>query len=365
MFRISSILLLAIIVFAKLNSQSVIWNEEFNLADGTTSGSAGKWTSACTSCVAGDWLEVRSGKFEAHDVNDWAYWQSGWIDIAGCDDVVITLDASETGDHEGPGCNCSINIDYFDVFHQVNTGPWILLEDWNGDGESGHTLSGDSVNGSYNDSDWVFTTAMDTPSTGDSVRIRVEFRNSEENEKMMLDNVTVLGNCALPRSPGFTVFESGNSAEIHWNPSEFQGVHSFRIARNKNPDGQLEFLPANFSSGKYPDYPPENGKWQYLLQWGDINGNFIESEAVEIEISKIRNQTNLFCYQISESIAFSRSAKHDTEIRISDLSGRILLCTTLPAGESKIFAEGIPPGMYLIQISEGSYPLQTQLLRKY
>lgn len=218
------------------------------MPDSTVSGPQGKWTSACTTCLSGDWLEVRNGKFEARDVNDWAWWMSEWIDITGCNDVHISVEASESGDHEGPGCGCNTNIDYFDLQYQLDGNGWNTIANWNGDGTINHTLTGDSLNGVYNDSDWVSTKVLTDTFVGDSVRIRVLFRNSEDDEVIRLDQVVVNAACALHYQQGevagaassdvrSTLYPNPVKDELHiWLPEEslvriFDAVGRMKLER--------------------------------------------------------------------------------------------------------------------------------------
>ncbi len=183
-----------------LNAQTV-YSEDFNsYPNGTTTGTGSSWTSVCGGCLSGDHFEVRSGVFEGNDVNDFSTWQTQSIDISSCAITEFSLDAIEVGDHEGPGCSCGVNIDYFDVSYSVDGGAFTIIEDWNGDGEPGHTLTGDSNNGSFTDADWGSTTITQGGISGSTLVIRVVVRNTAGTERLQLDNVIVSCTSGLPVS---------------------------------------------------------------------------------------------------------------------------------------------------------------------
>ncbi len=197
--------LLLVFAFFSYNSfsQITVWDEDFTYADGTTAGPAGKWTSSCGGCLdANDWFEVRSNCFAARDVNDWSVWESELIDISSYPTVDFSLDASESGDHEGAGCGCGTNIDYFDVYYSIDGGPYVLIEDYNNIGAAGHTLSGDTLpGGTYDDNDFGSQTITETGLSGSTLQIKVEMRNTAASENFCLDNVLVTASCGEADAP--------------------------------------------------------------------------------------------------------------------------------------------------------------------
>ena len=193
-----------------LYAQTIIWEENFDIySDGTTTGNLNRWTSTCSACASGDFFEVRSGAFQGRDVNDFSTWESESIDISTHPMVSFSLDAIENGDHEGPGCLCGINIDYFDVYYSIDGGVFTVIENWNGDGDIDHTLTGDVKNGTFTDNDWESTTVVQNGLSGSSLIIRVVIRNTSGSENLILDNVSVFSP-ASPSCPPTTFTVSPN-----------------------------------------------------------------------------------------------------------------------------------------------------------
>src|SRR5690554_7299303 len=83
----------------QLNGQ-IVFEENFNLPEGTTSGTADgvNWSSSCPTCLNGDHWEVKSGVFEGKDTNGEAVWATDTPIIfqhVKILKLVLTLTASE------------------------------------------------------------------------------------------------------------------------------------------------------------------------------------------------------------------------------------------------------------------------------
>jgi len=277
--------------FTTAASAQIIWQENFNTyADGTTTGTAGSWTSVCGACTTGDFFEVRSGAFLGQDVNDFSTWESQAINIAGFSNVSFSLDAIETGDHEGPGCGCGLNIDYFDVSYSIDGNPFIIIENWNGDGSIGHTLTGDSQNGAFTDADWGSTTVTQNGLSGNTLVIRVVMRNTAGSETLTLDNVVVNSTVLLPvEFISFDAIAKGNWVYLHWQTgSEFLNSH-FEL--EKSTDG-ITFESIGIIAAKGDKFKGANYQFQdpnsrqniyYRLKQIDLDGTYHYSQIVYVE----------------------------------------------------------------------------------
>ena len=129
-----------------------------------------------------DWFQVVNEVLEARDLDGEAIWISPEIDISSFPEVEFSLDASEFGNHEGPGNG----FDYFDVSYKLDDVE-TLITNWNGLGDASHTLIGDLPD----DNDWVSTTVSQTGLSGSTLQISVKMNNSADPEFMRLDNVRV------------------------------------------------------------------------------------------------------------------------------------------------------------------------------
>jgi hypothetical protein len=239
MFKLRQYLFLffsMIISLCNLMDAQPVWSEDFNsYPNGTTAGAGNRWTSSCPGCGTGDHFEVISGAFEGLDVNAFATWESETIDVSACSTFTFSLDAIEVGDHEGPICACGINIDYFDVSYSINGGAFTIIQNWNGDGDVGHTLTGDSQNGTFNDNDWGSTTVSAIGLNGNSLALRVEVINTSGSERLILDNVSVACETLLPAE--WVYFEAerrGEQAALHWKVAIDEYSHVFEVERSTN-----------------------------------------------------------------------------------------------------------------------------------
>lgn len=349
-----------------------IWTENFNsYPDGTTTGTGNSWTSACGACASGDFFEVRSGAFEANDVNDFSTWESESISIAGCGNVMFQLDAIEDGDHEGPGCACNINIDYFDVSYSIDGGAFTIIQNWNGDGEVGHTLTGDSQNGVMTDADWGSTTVIQSGLVGNTLQLRVVMRNTSGTERLILDNIVV--DCILPVEWGYFHGEEINGrVELAWGSAHEADNKGFEVERSANGlDYEMIGFVATKGNGaadyQFTDAFPLSGSSFYRIKQVDYSGAYSYSEVFELEsaVSGL-SVTAPAPNPASQSIGFSLSSAVDQEVGISltDIAGRTVLHQSLlvdaNARDVLLSTDRLPRGLYFLQVKGAK---ESQLFR--
>ena len=351
------ILLAGTLISITLQSQ-VIWSEDFNsYPDGTTAGPAGKWTSVCGACLAGDYFEVQSGAFRAGDVNDFSTWETESIDISGCGSVDISLTATENGDHEGLVCACGINIDYFDVSYSVDGGAFFMIENWNGDGEIGHTLSGDSQGGVFNDADWGTTVVTATGISGSTLVLRVEMRNTAGTEELVLDDVSVT--CINPLPVELLRFEgklNHTEAHISWETISEINISHFEVERSLNG---VDFEKVIRESGRGVTAGPQSYEVStdqagyepvyYRLRLVDFDGSFSYSEV--ISLSRPAGLHALFPNPFSDRLMLNLEANADVSIRSA--LGNWLISFSAEKGQINLapYMSDFSNGLFLIQIS--------------
>jgi len=201
--------------------------------DGTTIGATSRWTSVCGGCLSGDFFEVNSRRFVANDVNNFSTWESEIINISAFTTVDFSLDAIEQGDHEGPTCGCGVNIDYFDVYYSIDGAPFTVIQDWNGDGDIGYSLTGDSQNGTFTDNDWNSTRVIQTGLSGSTLVIRVVMRNTSSTEFLELDNVEVSSTIILPvELSRFEGIIKENQVYLEWTTSSEINHNYFELEKS-------------------------------------------------------------------------------------------------------------------------------------
>lgn len=354
-------LLFFLTFLAESGFSQTVWFENFDsYADGTTTGSAGSsWTAICGGCIdSGDFFEVRSGRIEGQDVNDFSTWQTQSIDISAHSSVMFSLDAIETGDHEGPSCACGINIDYFDVSYSVDGGAFTVIENWNGDGEAGHTLTGDSQGGVATDADWGSTTITQTGISGSTLVIRVVIRNTSSSEHMFIDNVIVEAEAPLPVI--FDAFE-GKSTEfgnvLSW--STLNELNSSYFEIEQSLDGkQFDAIDQVEASGtsntetsySYLDVNPQKALIYYRLKQVDVDGNFSFSKVIEVNSGKY-SENQVYPNPFESKLFVELEA--NSSVVFSTIDGAMVKKVQLSAGKHNIFdlLENFPSGIIFVNIN--------------
>lgn len=353
--------------------QAQFFTEDFSsYADGVTSGTAGAWTSSCPACVSGDHFEVRSGSFEANDVNDFATWESQSINIGGCSNVTFSLDAIENGDHEGPGCACGVNIDYFDVYYSIDGGPFTVIENWNNDGETGHTLTGDTQMGVFTDADWGSTNVNLAGLSGNTLALRVIMRNTSGTEFLVLDNVVV--DCLLPVALAYFHAEAHQGAvELKWAASAPE-IDFYTVQRSVNGMdfeslGTVAGSGAAESTYSFTDIAPLNGEAFYRLQAVDQNGQVDYSDVFHLDgaghslqvsapVPNPAHSTLAFALQssISQTAAFS----------LTDLTGKQVYRQSLDLEEGVrqvvLGVDHLPRGLYFLTVQGKEHQQQFRVV---
>ncbi len=229
----------------------VIWQENFNYPNGTTTGAnnnpanpAPDWTSQCPNCTSGDWFEVRGNQMEALDVNGPATLETEWIDISAFPQgVEVLVDLDESGDMEGcpggvsSGCN---SVDWIRIEYSIDGSAY---SDWTS--PNGGPCSGSCAGASYvTIGNFNAFTFSQCPLNGDSLRLRISVQCWATTEYIYLDNIVVQGqNCVqfLPTDSlvGISCFGAGDgeiwvfppdadpSYTYSLNGGTFQGGNSF------------------------------------------------------------------------------------------------------------------------------------------
>jgi hypothetical protein len=361
--------LCALLLSASTFSQTIIWSENFDsYANGTTTGAGSSWTSSCGGCLSGDYFEVRSGLFSGGDVNAFSTWQSESIDISGYTSVLFSLDAIEVGDHEGPGCGCGVNIDYIDVYYSINGGPFIVIEDWNGDGEPGHTLTGDSQNGSFTDADWGTTTVSQGGLSGTSLVLQVQMRNTSGSEVLSIDNVIVLEEVPLPIE--LITFEGESLPEgnaISWKTaSELDNSHFIlEASMDLQTFEAISVIPGAGTTNEVMEYGfidrESTGTTYYRLQQIDFDG--AQSFSPVISVSR-EPESKVYPNPFNDHLFIE--LEEESTLTLYSIDGKQLSQTLeLPEGNHDLteIVSSLPSGMLFIRIENGRSH-QTYHLRK-
>lgn len=367
----SSLLLLSM---PTLWGQQLLFEEDFNLPPGTTSGT--NWsTGGCPSCNNKDWFEVRGGVLEARDVNDWVQWETQPIDISSCgaNTIGFSVDAFETDDHEGPGHGT--DQDYIDIYYSIDNAPFQVIEDWNGDGEAGHTLTGDSKAGGFDDEDWGSTTvSLSNLSGANNIRLRVRMRNTSGSEYLRIDNVQI--GCTTLLGVTFNEFTAQcigpRTAQLTWQTiQETQSAYT-EIQRSTDgitfaTIGQVALSGQSATAKKYTfvdEALQHDTRYYYRLKFVDIDGTFnystLRTLATTTKLSTFALTLFPNPIRVGQTI-FIESEVVPEEVFLYDALGRRIGILTKEKQQQYILPAHLSKGLYFIRITlEG----QQQVTRK-
>jgi hypothetical protein len=204
-----SILLLFTAAFS-INAQ-VMYSEDFDatsVADGSgVEGSTGSvlvnvgdypslvdWTidaSAADLSASSDWAKTDGGQFSFRDTDGDIIWDSELIDISMATGAFnFSVDAfNNNGGFE--------DSDYLDILYSIDGGAFVLVQDWNGLGDTTHTFLGEK-----NGTDWdgsvpevVTVSGLNGSST---LQIRVIGNVNAGGEQLFFDNINVFEGAPAP-----------------------------------------------------------------------------------------------------------------------------------------------------------------------
>ncbi|MEM6265222.1 MAG: PKD domain-containing protein, partial [Bacteroidota bacterium] len=155
-------------------SSSFTWNEDFDLADNTTSDNGSTaWT---TSYAGSNTFKVESSAFKMNDLDAEGTWTSESIDISSVSSVDVSIDIQSQGGLEVD--------DYIKVYYSLDGGSQTVIaerfDNFNSDATETLTVPGLS---------------------GSSLQIIVKAYNTSSDEIYYLDNVSISGNGSANRAP--------------------------------------------------------------------------------------------------------------------------------------------------------------------
>ncbi len=191
--RYVGVLLLLIAVFPAF-TQNLIWQEDFNLPNGTTVDNVppSQWTidvSQANLNSKNDYFEVRDGSMEGRDLDGEVRWISETINISSFTNLTVSLDVFESGN--------PTSADYVRAYYILDGGSETLFGDITG-----------------NISDGGPTQLSVSGLNGGTISIIVKVRNDGGGEVYILDNITV----AVP-GPLYSISNGNWNDNSNWSYS--------------------------------------------------------------------------------------------------------------------------------------------------
>lgn len=196
-FRFPQVLLLiGALLVAPTAVQAQLYNEDFeSYSDGTTSPADNSWSVPATASSDIASVQTLSGDkvFQVRDADGEVRWKTESIDISGGSSASFQVILDQSGDME--------SSDYVDVEYSVDGGGFTPITDYNGLGDSNHTLTGN----------WAETIVSTDGISGDNLTIRVAFNNSANTEDFFLDDVKAFGSTRLQFASSGATVQEGDS----------------------------------------------------------------------------------------------------------------------------------------------------------
>lgn len=189
------------LVLSPLTAEAQLYDENFeSYTDGTTAPGDNSWTvdaSAATQNIASVQSPSGDKVFQVQDADGDVIWETESIDISGSGSASFQVVLNQAGEME--------TSDYVDVAYSVDGGSFNTITDYEGLGNSNHTLTGN----------WSETNVSTDGISGDNLTIRVTFNNSANGEDFFLDDVKVFGKTRVQfATDGATVQEGDNGTKV-------------------------------------------------------------------------------------------------------------------------------------------------------
>ncbi|WP_438968559.1 T9SS type A sorting domain-containing protein [Nonlabens sp.] len=237
---------------AAINTNAqVMYSEDFdatNVADGSgVEGSSGSvlvnvgdypalvdWTidaSAADLSASSDWAKTDGGQFAFRDTDGDIIWDSELIDISIATGAFnFSVDASNNnGGFE--------DSDYLDVLYSIDGGAFVLIQDWNGLGDTTHTFLGEK-----NGMDWDGSTPEVVTVSGlngsSTLQIRVIGNVNAGAEQLFFDNINVFEGAPAPSISITSPADNEVLASGDFNVSFL--VNNFTVAQTGG-DGYVQY----------------------------------------------------------------------------------------------------------------------------
>jgi len=258
-------------------SQTTIYSEDFSGqngkgASGTASGNPNIDVSGITSysidvtdtnLTTGDYFRVENGDFEGSDLDGLAIFTTSLINIADFTDVSFTIDVSAEGTQE--------DADFLNVEYSIDGGSFVLVQDWNGQGNATTTLKGNvgrAPDGGNND--WRDETININNLSGSSLVLKISIINNQDNEKTRIERINVEGTPVIVtndetteviattiQEPGATVI-AANTTTL----ANKVDALSFTVADPGSGDGE----PTNITGMRFVAGNNNSADWSVILQ---------------------------------------------------------------------------------------------------
>lgn len=300
-----------------------------------------------------DWFRVEDGTIEARDTDGEVYWESDNISVSGIDEVTISIDYGEDGDHEAP--------DYIGVYYTLDVDNEVEVL-----GVSGNFCRNEDIQGPGTCTLLSFTSNPIDVSLANNMNIIIRIANNADDENINFDNLSVDENIAAPVSLiSFTVKPTdANSVAINWSTESEENNEFFSIEYSTNGRDfiELERVLGAGTTVEAQQYhfmhkDVERGTNYYRLRQVDFDGTFSFSD-IEVVVLKTQSEISIQPTLARNNILVSLNerSRNDGTIEIINWLGQVVFSENFSGdGDNIIVHVGdFESGHYIVRINTGN-----------
>ncbi|MBA3900770.1 MAG: T9SS type A sorting domain-containing protein [Bacteroidetes bacterium] len=150
-----------------------------------------------------------------------------------------------------------------------------------------------------------------------------------------------------------------NEVQLNWSTASEINADYFQVQRSKDA---LSFetiggVKANgttmsVSDYKFTDSKPINGVSYYRLKQMDFDGKFDFSILVAVDFKNLTSKTQIYPNPFTDYITIETTNKSLGNVKLFDLSGRVVFEKHFDNSASKIDLSSLMPGFYIITFNQ-------------
>lgn len=295
--------------------QDTVFSEDFeSYSEGTTSPGDGSWSRDISAATleGEDHFSVQAvsnnNVFEGRDLDAEAVWETKSIDVSAYPKVDFSLLLTQAGTLE--------SNDYVDVSYSTDGGSsFTTITDWNGNGGSGHTLTGE----------WSNQTVTKSDLSATSFVLRVTMNNDANSEDVRLDYVTVTGKGAT------TVQFTAASGSVR----EGAGTTHLTVQLS-NPPGAKVTADVAFDGDNSSATSSDIGSYTTQTVTFPSNANDQDTKTVDVSLTSDgaegRETASFVLENLSSNAIVGSTSRHDLTLRdaVGDHSGDVMITELMP-----------------------------------
>ena len=171
----------------------------------------------------------------------------------------------------------------------------------------------------------------------------------------------------------FSARKQGDGVLLEWRTASEQNNQGFEVERLQGNDianardwQTIGFLPGHGTATEeqaysFLDSKPAPGTIYYRLRQMDFDGQFEYSKTVSVNIGP--DEITVFPNPFTDVLTVNGAISEDTGYEVFDLMGRLML-KIAPGNGIEINLEGLPDGMYVLNILSGNRTVSRRVIKQ-